>query len=85
MLTIYKYRPNDPIPMFATPLHVAFHNGELFIWMEVDTTVPTRRHGVFKSVITGGERPAGPDWQYVGTAITPDGSYAFHVYFDTRP
>ena len=88
MRTVYKYKlnvhpPYPPItkialPLRATPIHAARFNGELVVWIELDTSDPVESEATFVIVGTGRALPAG-DYEYATTVI--DGEYVWHIFY----
>lgn len=86
MKTIWKYKiaiadkQLIDMPMGAKPLYVGKQDSDIYLWVEIDSSVKTYPRPI--SVYgTGHEMPENPG-RYVGTFMLGGGALVFHVYDD---
>lgn len=88
-MIIYKYPlPNlrnvVELSVNASPLHVNYQNGELYLWAATDPRMPlAARHFVVYG--TGHELPAWKSIKYIGTAHNQLDKTVWHVFEDMYP
>jgi len=72
-----KVAANHVLPEGATPLHVAMQFGEPAVWFEIDTDRPAEAIGL---VIVGTGHVVPDGVRHVGTCMTDDGAFVWHIY-----
>ena len=80
--TVYKYPLAFGLTRLVVPVqseirHVAMQGESVCLWMEVDPQTWSEKR---RFAVIGTGWPVPSDGRYVGTAMTPDGAYVWHVY-----